>query len=146
MDKTLYHLHSFHGGGITRKLICFKGKIVVPKLLQKHMIDQYHTVLCHPGINQTEETIAQHLWWPKMSDQITNYVQPWPFQVTYDRGNEFIGQEFQQMLTQDYGIKKKPITVRNPQANAIVEKIHEIIANISQTPELEENYLDQNDP
>ena len=62
MDKTLYHLHSFHGGGITRELICFKGKIVVPKLLQKHMIDWYHTVLCHLGINQTEETIAQHLW------------------------------------------------------------------------------------
>jgi len=71
---------------------------------------------------------------------------PWPTQVTYDRGSEFIGQEFQQMLTQDYGIKKKPITVRNPQANAIVERIHEVIANIIQTPELEKNNLDQNEP
>lgn len=78
MDKTMYHLHSFHGGGKTRQLICFKEKIVVPKMLQKHVIDWYHTVLCHPGINRTEETIAQHLWWPKMRDQITNYVQSCP--------------------------------------------------------------------
>ena len=52
--------------------------------------------------------------------------------VTYDRGSEFIGQEFQQMLIQDYGIKRKPITIRNPQANAIVERIHEVIVNIIQ--------------
>ena len=50
------------------------------------------------------------------------------------------------MLTQDYGIKKKPITVRNPQAKAIVERTHEVIANIIQTPKLEKNNLDQNDP
>ena len=71
---------------------------------------------------------------------------PWPTQVTYDRGSKFIGHEFQQMLMQDYGIKIKPITVRNPQANAIVERIHEVIANIIQTPELEKNNLDQNEP
>ena len=69
-------------GGITRQLICYKEKIVVPKLLQKHVIGWYHTVLCHPGINRTEETIGQHLWWPKMRDQITNYVQACP---TYQR-------------------------------------------------------------
>jgi transposase InsO family protein len=40
--------------------------------------------------------------------------------VTYDR-EEFIGHDFQDMLKNDYGIKRKPITVRNPQANAIVE-------------------------
>jgi transposase InsO family protein len=32
----------------------------------------------------------------------------WPTQVTFDRGTEFIGQEFQKMLD-DYGVKKKPI-------------------------------------
>src|SRR5688500_11676034 len=41
---------------------------------------------------------------------------PWPTQVTYDRGREFIGKDFQKMLVNDYEIKKKPITVRNPQA------------------------------
>ena len=71
---------------------------------------------------------------------------PWPFQVTYDRCSEFIGQDFQKMLVEDYGIKKKPITVRNPQANAIVERIHQVIANIIWTFKLEENYLDEDDP
>src|SRR5688500_17952870 len=65
-------------GGITRQLICHKGKIVVPTLLQKHVINWYHTVLCHPGMNRTKETISQHLWWPTMREQNTAYVQACP--------------------------------------------------------------------
>ncbi len=234
-DTSKYYLKDFHGGGKTRALVCFNDKIVVPNKLQKHVVDWYHTVLCHPGINRTEETISQHLYWPKMRDQITNYVQacptcqknkrkvkkygwlppkeaeaipwdkmcidligpykirrkgksdlvckcvtmidpatgwfemhqyddkrsitvaniaeqewfsryPWPTQVTYDRGSEFIGQEFQKMIKDDYGIKGKPITVRNPQANAIVERVHQVIGNIIRTFELENNYLDDEDP
>jgi hypothetical protein len=34
----------------------------------------YHYILCHPGINRTEETIGQHFYWPKMREQITNDV------------------------------------------------------------------------
>ena len=235
MDNTLYHLHSFHGGGKTRELICYKEKIVIPKLLQRHVVDWYHTTLCHPGINRTEESIGQHLWWPNMRQQITDYVQscptcqrnkrkqkkygllppkeaeaepwdkmcidligpykinrkgkdplickcvtmidpatgwfeihqyddkrsvtvaniaeqewfsryPWPTQVTFDRGSEFIGADFQKMIKEDYGVKGKPITVRNPQANAIVERVHQTIGNIIRTFELETNYLDEEDP
>ena len=50
------------------------------------------------------------------------------------------------MIKQDYGIKGKPITVRNPQANAIVERIHQVIGNIIRTFELENNYLDEENP
>ena len=50
------------------------------------------------------------------------------------------------MLINDYGIKRKPITVRNPQANAIVGRIHQVIANMIRMYELETNYLDQDDP
>ena len=71
-----YYIKDFHGGGKTRSLVCYTEKIVVPTHFQKHVIDWYdHTVLCHPGINRTEETISQHLYWPKMRDQITRYVQ-----------------------------------------------------------------------
>jgi hypothetical protein len=66
--------------------------------------------------------------------------------VTYDRGSEFIGKDFQKMIKNDYGIKGKPITVRNPQANAIVERVHQVIGNIIRTFELEDNYLDEEDP
>ena len=66
--------------------------------------------------------------------------------MTFDRGSEFIGQDFQEMIKETYGIKAKPITVRNPQANAIVERVHQVIGNIIRTFELENNYLDEDDP
>jgi transposase InsO family protein len=71
---------------------------------------------------------------------------PWPTQVTFDRGSEFIGKDFQKMIKEDYGVKGKPITVRNPQANAIVERVHQVIGNMIRTFELEDNYLDEEDP
>ena len=234
-ERTAYSNKEFHGGGKTTSLITYKDKIVIPARLQKHVIMWYHTTLCHPGINRTEETIGQHLWWPKMRDHITNYVKacplcqknkrrqkkygllppkeaettpwdklcvdligpykircegaedlicrcvtmidpatgwfeiqqyddkksitvaniveqewftryPWPTQVTFDRGSEFIGQDFQDMIKNDYGVKPKPISVRNPQANAIVERVHQVIGNIIRTFELENNYIDEEDP
>ena len=77
-ESKQYVLKEFHGGGKSTPLICFKDKIVIPGLLQKHVIMWYHTTLCHPGINRTEESIGQHLWWPKMRDHITNYVKICP--------------------------------------------------------------------
>jgi hypothetical protein len=50
------------------------------------------------------------------------------------------------MIKNEYGIKGKPITVRNPQANAIAERAHQVIGNITRIFELESNYLDKDDP
>ena len=36
--------------------------------------------------------------------------------------------------------------MRNPRANAIVERIHQVIGNIIPTFELENNYLDEENP
>ena len=47
------------------------------------------------------------------------------------------------MVKKTYGVTGKPITVRNPQANAIVERVHQTIGNIIRTFELEDNYLDE---
>ena len=200
------------------------------------MIEWYHHYLSHPGINRTNETIGQHLWWPKMRMQITTSVRscaicqrnkkqrkkyghlpkktaetnpwdvlsvdiigpytlkrkgkpdltckcvamidpatgwfeikefkeqkymqnianiveqewltryPWPTQVIHDRGSEFIGYFFREMLVNDYGITPKPITVRNPQANAIVERIHQTIGNLVRSFEIQDNYVDEKDP
>jgi hypothetical protein len=54
---------------------------------------------------------------------------PWPTQVTFDCGSEFIGHEFKKLLN-DCGVKKKPITSRNPQANAIVKRVHQTTDSI----------------
>ena len=50
------------------------------------------------------------------------------------------------MIKKDHGVKAKPITVRNPQSNAIVERVHQVIGNIICTFKLESNYLDEDDP
>jgi hypothetical protein len=70
----LYSLKKFDGGGATVRLLCFKDKIVIPTSLTKQIVQLYHYLLCHPGINRTEETIGQHFYWPKMRDQITNDI------------------------------------------------------------------------
>ena len=41
--------------------------------------------------------------------------------------------ELAKMCQNDYGLKRKPITTRNPQSNAIIERIHQTIGNIIQT-------------
>jgi len=232
---TLYYLKTFLSAGKQWQLICYKDKIVIAKQQQLQIVQWYHDYLGHPGINRTEESIGQHLWWPEMRKHITLIVNsclncqknkrrhkkyghlpeksaeaipwdkmcidligpyvinrknktrlvckcvtmidpatgwfeiheyddkqaisianiaeqewfsryPWPTQVTFDRGREFIGHEFQDMLKNDYGITRKPITTRNPQANAIIERVHQVIGNIIRTFELQDNYLDEENP
>jgi hypothetical protein len=64
----------------------------------------------------------------KKSITVANIVEqewltcyPRPSFITLDCGSEFIGQYFHDMCVNDYGIKRKVISMRNPQANAIVE-------------------------
>ena len=53
---------------------------------------------------------------------------PRPMRVIHDAGKEFVGMYFQAMLIQN-GIKPVPITVKNPQANAVCERLHWTIGN-----------------
>jgi hypothetical protein len=50
------------------------------------------------------------------------------------------------MIKNNYGIKGKPIAVRYPQANSIVERVHKVIGSIIQTFELESDYMDEDNP
>jgi hypothetical protein len=246
-DKTLlglvqtgqhYSLKDFYGGGRIIRLLCYKDRIAIPKTLQNRIVQWYHTTLCHPGINRTEETISQHFYWKNMRDQITRDVttcaicqkqkrqrrkygllpekeaefKPWerlcvdligpykikskrggrslpelkcvtmidpatgwfeikqyddkksitvaniveqewlarypkPSLITLDRGSEFIGEDFRDMVENDYGIKRKVISTRNPQANAIVERAHQTLGNLIRSMELQDNpYFDPDDP
>ena len=227
-----YSIESFRGGGKTIDLVTFKGKVYIPKSLRTHVVNWYHTTLCHPGENQTEHTIRQYLYWENLRDDVhkicstcptcqknkkhaikyghlpakiaetypwetlcvdligpytfkrkgktdlslwcvtmidpatgwfeiaqiptkesgsvANIVEqawltryPWPNILVFDRGTEFMG-EFAKMARMDYGLKRKPITTRNPQANAIIERVHQTIGNILRTFETDE--LDESDP
>ena len=74
---------------------------------------------------------------------LTRY--PWPTQVIFDRGSEFMG-EFACMVQKDYGIKCKPITTRNPQANSIIERIHQTIGNMIRSCQVGQLELDVDNP
>jgi len=67
--------------------------------------------------------IVEQIW-------LTRYP-PWPLELTYDRGTEFMG-ELAQMGEQKYGIIKEGTTVRNPQANSVLEINHQAVGNICQ--------------
>ena len=54
---------------------------------------------------------------------------PRPIQVVMDQGTEFQA-EVANSLVNDYGITRKLITTRNPQANAMVERAHQTIHNM----------------
>jgi hypothetical protein len=62
----------------------------------------------------------------------TRYRHPLPQRITLDRGTEFMA-EFAKMVKNDYGLKLKPVVARNPQANAIIERVHQTIGNIIRT-------------
>jgi hypothetical protein len=214
-DKTPdYTVNIYRGGGKTRELVTFKGKIVIPQSLQRRCVEWYHVTLCHPGETRTEQTIRQHFYWHNlrkdvatvcrtcptcqltkrktikyghlpakeaesepweilcvdtigpykikiknsknnyelscltMIDPATGWFEmvripdktaisvaqkaeltwftryPWPQRIIYDRGTEFL-KEFLVMICDDYGIALSPITTRNPQANAIIERAHQ---------------------
>eukprot|EP00957_Ditylum_brightwellii_P110867 8456287-Ditylum_brightwellii.AAC.1 len=70
---------------------------------------------------------------------------PYPTQVVLDRGKEFMA-ELSEMILKDYVVKKKPITVRNPQANSIIKRIHPTIGNMIRSFEVHSIDIDEKDP
>ena len=62
-----------------------------------------------------------------------------------DRTNEFLA-EFREMIINDYSIMVKPITSRNPQANEILERVHQTIGNILRTFKAQNMVLDNENP
>jgi hypothetical protein len=76
---------------------------------------------------------------------LTRY--PRPSLITLDCGSEFIGQDFCDMCVNDYGIKRKVISMQNPQANSIVERTHQTLGNLIRSFQLQDKpYYDPDDP
>ena len=66
---------------------------------------------------------------------------PRPAAIIADRGGEFTGQFFRESLRNEYGIDLRLITTANPQANAVVERIHQVIGNMLRSLDIENCYL-----
>ena len=56
-------------------------------------------------------------------------------QVIYDNGSKF--KLHFEALCDTYGIKRKPTRVKNPQANAILERVHQVIMAMLRTAEID---------
>ena len=54
---------------------------------------------------------------------------PRPNRCVHDNGGEFTGFPFQELLRQHH-IKDVPTTVKNPQANAVCERMHKTVATL----------------
>ena len=216
-------------------LLCHNDKIVVPAMLQDRIVAWVHHYLVHPGQERMEKTIGRLFTWPRMREQIRDYVKscrkcqlckapakkyghlppkkaepaiPWnrvnvdligpytvrmkgsrkkvqlramtmidpttgwfeiaaidaptadccqramddvwinryprPKEIGLDNGSEFKS-VFEQLCV-NYGMTKKPSTSHNPQANSIIERVHQVLGNMLRTFELEEQELDSRDP
>ena len=64
---------------------------------------------------------------------------PRPKEIGFDNGGEF--KQLFSELCQNMGIKEKPTTDYNPQANAILERIHQVLGNQLRSFELEDRAL-----
>jgi hypothetical protein len=81
-------------------------------------------------------------YFDKSSAQISNLVYKTWFSrypccqyIIYDNGSEF--KLHFRSLCDTYGIKRKPTSVKNSQANAILERIHAVLGNMLRTSKLD---------
>ena len=76
---------------------------------------------------------------------ICRYLRPTI--LTCNRGNEFLGHAFKNdLIEREFGIKSKCATIENPQANSVLEIIHQVIVNLVHTFDLQNNYPDKDEP
>ncbi len=106
-------------------------------IVELPLIHQLKTVT----VNGKESYIVEEIF-DKTSEHIAWLVnktwlsrQPRCRDVIYDSGIEFkLNFEY---LCNTYDIKRKPTTVKNPQANAILECLHQVLAQMLRTAELD---------
>ena len=71
---------------------------------------------------------------------------PLETEITYDRGREFLGHEFKNILIEyEYSILDKPETAGNTQVKYITKGIHQVLDNLVRTFKLNKSYVDGDD-
>jgi hypothetical protein len=97
--------------------------------------------LCRQTVNGKELLIADEIF-DKTSERIAKLVNktwlcryPRCCHLMFNNGSEFklhFG-----YLCESYGIRRKPTTVKNPQANVILERVHQVLEQMLCTAELD---------
>jgi transposase InsO family protein len=52
-----------------------RHRLVVPRNLQKNVMELYHDTRGHPGSIRTRDTIFLHYWWPQMTKEIDTHCK-----------------------------------------------------------------------
>ena len=91
---------------------------------------------------QTGKIIKTSEIFDKTAKQVARLVNqswfsryPQPKVIIYDNGSEF-KLSFQH-LCDSYGVKRKPTTINNPQANSILERLYQVVMTMCHTAELD---------
>jgi transposase InsO family protein len=84
------------------------------------------TVTTYCEVILLQNKTAQHVGWHFEHQWLSRY--PRPARCVYDQGSEFLGEAFQQVLRR-HGIASGASVVKNPQSNAVCERIHQSIGN-----------------
>jgi hypothetical protein len=92
-------------------------------------------------VNGKEKVIEEEIF-DKSSDRISRLVNkiwlcryPRCRYLIYNNRSEF--KLHIETLCNSYGIKRKPTTIKNPQANAICERVHQVLGTMMRTSELD---------
>ena len=112
-------------------------RIGPPKMVKKKgsatKVDESPTLWCLTMIDPATGWFEIAQIKTKRADIVANVLEqywfnryPWPTEVVLDRGSEFMA-EVKDMIRDDYGVIRKAITTRNPQANSIVERAHKTL-------------------
>ena len=94
-------------------------------------------------VSTTEKTNkAKDAYFDKSSLMVSNLVNKCWFcryprcrNIIFDNGSEF--KLHFKRLCKEYGVKPKPTTIKNPQANAILERIHHVVMTMIRTAEID---------
>jgi hypothetical protein len=85
-------------------------------------------------IEEIFDKTSEHIAWLVNKTWLSRYPRPRCCYINYNNGNEF-KLNFKYLCV-TYGIKCNPNTIKNPQANAILECLHQALAQILQTSKL----------
>ena len=89
-----------------------------------------------------KDSKTKEAYFDKSSFMISNLVNKCWFSryprctnIIYDNGSEF--KLHFETLCDTYGVKRKPTTIKNPQANAILERVHQVLMAMIRTSEID---------
>ena len=69
---------------------------------------------------------------------------PRPRKIIFDNRDEY-KKDFLHLL-KDFSIQSTPITIKNPQVHSILERVHQVLANVLKTKNLQKYDFDGMDP